>query len=285
MADQPQPTLRRRELGHRLRELRHLLDLTLEQVAGRLMVSTTKISRIESGARGVSLRDVRDLCGIYGVSGDEVDRLMALARESKERAWWQEHDLPVTTYIGLEQTATAISEYSASVVPGLLQTEDYITALIEGMKPKLTADSVRQQVELRLARQRLLSEVGGPQLWVVVDEAALHMMVGGTVVMRGQLDMLTNAARMTNVHLQVMPFEAGAHPGLNSNFIILDLGRRDVSDVVYVEGLLGNIYLERVNDLERYRRIFDQLRAAALSPRQSVQRLQMLNNDHVQHQK
>lgn len=270
MPGQFSPTLRRRELGHRLRDLRHQRDMTLEQVAERLLCSTTKISRIESGARSVSVRDVRDLSGIYELDDAERDRLMALAREAKERAWWQDYDLPYTTYIGLEQSAVALSEYCAGIFPGLLQTPDYTAALVEGMEPKKDPEEVNQRVEARKARQRILNGDRAPQLWAIIDESALHRIVGGAGVMSDQCETAVAAAALSNVNLQVIPFEAGAYQGLNSVFIIMDLGNPQLSDVVYVEGLLGWFFLERAADLRRYRSVFDHMRATALSPRKSI---------------
>jgi transcriptional regulator with XRE-family HTH domain len=270
------PTVRRRELGARLRALRTNAGLTVEDVAGGMEVSPAKISRIETAARGVSLADVRFLCDLYGVTGEDRDRLLTLIRDSRRRSWWQRYGLPesLATYIGLEDAAVSVHQYETSLVPPLLQTEDYARAVIAGSAPDLSAEQVEALVRARLTRQDLLTAEQPPELWAVVDEAALHRLVGGTEVMRAQLAALADRSRPRNVVVQVIPLEAGAHPGLDSAFTILQL--QQVSDVVYVEGLIGNFYLQNPGDIARYRRAFDQLRAIAMSPRDSRDRITAL---------
>ncbi|MFL6129530.1 MAG: helix-turn-helix domain-containing protein [Mycobacteriales bacterium] len=262
------PTVRRRELGARLRALRTEVGMTVEDAAGRMEVSPAKISRIETGARGVSVADVRFLCDLYRVSAEERDRLLNLTRESKRRSWWQRYGLPesVTTYIGLEDAAVSIHQYETSIVPALLQTEEYAHALVSGAGFYAPPEQ-EQLVRARLTRQEILTGDPAPQLWAVIDEAALHRLVGGTDVMRTQLEALAQRSRAPNVTVQVIPFRAGAHPGLNSSFVVLHL--EEVQDVVYVEGLIGNFYLQSPADVTRYRRTFDELRAVALGPQDS----------------
>lgn len=268
------PTVRRRELGARLRALRTAAGLTVDDVAGRMEVSPAKISRIETGARGVSVADIRFLCDLYQVSVEERDRLLNLARESKRRSWWQQHGLPesLATYIGLEDAAVTIHQYETSIVPPLLQTEQYAHALTAGVGFDAPTEQVDQLVLARMTRQEILTAERAPQLWAVIDEAALHRIVGGVEVMRDQLAALSERSRARNVTLQVIPYQAGAHPGVNSSFIILQL--EEVQDVVYVEGLIGNFYLQSPADLARYRRTFDELRAVALGPQESRKLIQ-----------
>jgi transcriptional regulator with XRE-family HTH domain len=272
----PSPTVRRRELGARLRALRMECGFTVEDVAGRMEVSPAKISRIETAARGVSLADVRFLCDLYGVTGEDRERLLTLTRDSKRRSWWQQYGLPesLATYIGLEDAAVSIHQYETSLVPPLLQTEDYARALITGTAPDEPPEQVEALVRARLTRQKLLTADRGPELWAIVDESALYRQVGGPEVMRAQLETLADRSRPRNIILQVIPLEAGAHPGMDSAFTILQL--QEVSDVVYVEGLIGNFYLQHSNDIARYRRAFDQLRAIAISPRDSRDRITAL---------
>jgi transcriptional regulator with XRE-family HTH domain len=272
----PSPTVRRRELGARLRALRIDCGLTVEDVAGRMEVSPAKISRIETAARGVSVADVRFLCDLYGVSGEERERLLTLTRDSKRRSWWQQYGLPesLATYIGLEDAAVSIQQYETSLVPPLLQTEDYARALTTGTAPDEPPEQVEALVQARLTRQELLTAERAPDLWAVVDETALHRLVGGPEVMRTQLMALADRSRPRNVVVQVIPLEAGAHPGMDSAFTVLHL--QEVTDVVYVEGLIGNFYLQHPGDVARYRRAFDQLRAIAMSPRDSRERITAL---------
>ena len=269
MSRAPSATLRGKELAARLRELRTGAGLTIADVAERLLVSPTKISRLETAVRPASLRDVRDLSAIYGVSADERDRLLALARDSRKRSWWQQYDLPYDTYVGLEASAVAILEYRTTIVPALLQTPAYAQAVTEGVLYDSPAETVAQRVEARLIRQRLLDADSPPRLWTVVDEAALHREVGGRAVMAEQLAALADWAARPNVTVQVLSHRAGAHPGMDSSFTLLQL-EEGVPNFVYVEGLLGDHYLESSVDLTRYSRVFDHLRASALGPRDSI---------------
>ncbi len=269
----PSPTVRRRELGARLRALRAQAGLTVEEVAGRMEVSPAKISRIETAARGVSIADVRFLCDLYEVSPEDRERLLALTRDSKRQSWWQQYGLPeaVATYTGLEDAARSIHQYETSLVPGLLQVESYARALTSGILPDLDDDSLDQLVQARLTRQALLRREDPPEYWTVMDETALHRVVGGPQIMREQLEALVERTRPRNVVVQVIALEAGAHPGMDSAFELLQL--EGVSDVVHIEGLVGSFFLQNPTDLARYRRAFDQLRAIAMSPRDTRDRI------------
>ncbi|WP_073254938.1 helix-turn-helix domain-containing protein [Cryptosporangium aurantiacum] len=273
MAGERTPTLRRRELAARLRALRHASGKTIEEVARELLCSPTKISRIETGRRGAVLRDVRDLCRLYDVSPAEQEQLMALARESKERAWWQGYDIDATyrTLIGLESAATAISDYQPFSLPGLLQTPDYARAVLRGMGEKRTEPEIEEQVSLRMARQQILDRDDPPYLSFIIDEAATRRLIGGREVMVRQLGTVLAVAERPNVSVQVIDYEAGAHPALPGNFGIVEIEDSAASGIVFVEGHQGDFYLEGAADLKRYRRIFDQLRSIALSPNKSLE--------------
>jgi len=276
------PTLRRRELGSLLREHRRQAGLTAEAVAERLMCSVAKISRIETGARGVNPRDIRDLADVYHLSDARRDELMRLARESKQHAWWQDYDLPYSTYVGLEAAATSMSNYESGALNGLLQTEDYARAQMAGMLLTVEDDVREQRVAARLKRQEVLTKDHAPRFRVLLDEAVLRRVVGGVEVMRDQMLALLERARLPNVTLQLVPFEAGAHPGLNSSFTIIEFDQPAVADVVYVEGLLGQVYLDRTSDLQRYQQAFDEIRDVALSPRDTAARLEQLAQEFRQ---
>jgi transcriptional regulator with XRE-family HTH domain len=267
------PTIRRRELGALLRKLRTDRGLTAEEVTARLLFSPTKLSRIETGQSGASARDIRDLCDLFDVTDPaERENLMTLAREGKQRGWWQEYTMVgYATYLGLETEANAIDIYLSTVVPGLLQTEEYARAMLDAEVPPFSPQELGQRVQIRLTRQALLAQKESPlQYHAVLDEAALRRKVGGQRVMTDQLRRLAAAASQPNVTVQVIPFENGAHPAMESNFCILNFEQSLVSDLVYVEGLVGNVYLERSTDIERYRRIFSHLQAIALNPSDSI---------------
>jgi transcriptional regulator with XRE-family HTH domain len=276
------PTVRRRELGALLRAIRNEKGLTVEQVAERLLCSPSKVSRMETGHGVVTARDIRDLCDLYEVTDEaERDRLKQLVREGKQPGWWQPYDLPYSTYVGLEVEALSISDFQSSVVPGLLQTADYARAGHEGTMPRLSAEDIERRIEAKLTRQALLTQPEPPSFKTVLDEAVLHRAVGGSEVMRAQLERLIEVSRLPNVTLQVIPFDVGAHPGLESNFNILDLPA-PASGIVYVEGLVGPIYLERPDDVERYRKVFERLQEIALSPRDTVDAIARIRNESNQ---
>jgi transcriptional regulator with XRE-family HTH domain len=271
------PTVRRRELGVLLRQLREEKGLSVKQVTEHLLCSPSKVSRIETGQRGATLRDVRDLCNLYGVSNETTrQRLMRLAREGKQQGWWQAYELPYATsmYVGLEAEAIRIKDYD-SIVPGLLQTPDYVRALHDDPLPEptqveLTPQLVEQRVEARLRRQQLLSrKVPAPlEFRVILDEAALHRVIGGPRVMSAQLKYVVRATDLPNVTVQVIPFSVGTHPALDSTFNILEFDG-PVSNIVYSEGLSGFIFLERPEDVQRYEGVFHRLSQVALSPGES----------------
>ena len=264
------PTVRRRELGALLRALRLEEGLTVEQAAERLMFSMSKLSRMETGHGVATPRDIRDLCDLYGVTGEaERDRMMQLAREGKRTGWWQGYDLPYSTYVGLEAEAIAISDFQSSVVPGLLQTADYARAGHQGAMPRLSPEEIERRIEAKLTRQNLLTQADPPTFQAVLDEAVLHRVVGGPRVMGVQLERLIEATRLPNVTIQVIPFTLGAHPGVESNFNILEMPT-PTPGVVFVEGLVGSIYLERPDELKRYQQIFERLQTIAFSPKDTI---------------
>lgn len=274
------PTVLRRELGALLRALRNAKGLTVEEVAERLLCSPSKVSRMETGHGVVAPRDIRDLCDLYGVTHEaERDRLKQLAREGKQQGWWQPYDLMYGTYIGLEAEAVAISAFQSSAVHGLLQTADYARALSEGAMPRLDPGKIDLQIEAKLTRQRILTQEYPPRFDAVLDEAALHRVIGGHPVMAAQLDKILDMSALPNVTVQILPFEHGAHPALESNFKILELPD-PTPGIVYVEGLIGSIYLERPDDLERYHSVFGELQGIALSPEDSAEFLTEIIREH-----
>ncbi len=238
------PTVRRRELGTRLRAHRAEANLTVDQVAERLLCSPSKISRLETGARGASARDIRDLCDLYEVPQAERDHLANLAREGRDQAWWQPFDLPYATYVGLEAAAVLISDYQPGAFPGLLQTPAYARAVHVSAIPPLNSEVIDQRIESRWLRQEVLRRQKPPHLKAVIDEAVLHRVVGGPGVMREQLQHMIAANEMAQVDVRILPYSAGSHPALNSTFVILEF-EDPVPGVVYVDGLVGQIYLER----------------------------------------
>ena len=265
------PTVRQRELGKRLRELRGQHEMTVEDVAEKLLCSATKVSRLETAVRRPSLRDVRDLCVLYGVDEATSAELMSLARGAREQGWWTQYeDLDLDPYIGLEQEAAAITCFSMYYMPALLQTEDYAQAIIKALAPKIEPAIHQQRVEVRMRRQERLDGTNRPRYRVLLDEAALRRRVGSPALMAAQLGKVLEAARSDKVTIQVITFDTGAHAAADVFFVLLEFEDANLSPVVFIEGLTGNQYIERKADIARYREAIEYLRDSALSPRDSL---------------
>jgi transcriptional regulator with XRE-family HTH domain len=266
------PTARQRELGIRLRALRYEHGMTVEEVADNLLCSATKISRLETGTRRPSLRDVRDLCALYELDESTSDELMGLAKEAREQGWWTRYDdLDLDLLIGLEQEAAVITCFSMSYIPGLLQTAEYAQGIIQTVAPKMDLQIVHQRTEARLRRQQLLEKTNPPRFQVLLDEAVLHRGVGGVALMAAQLDKVLEAVRNDKIIIRVIPFAAGAYAAIDGYFALLEFGGDSgLWPVVFVEGLSGNQYLERREDIARYRETLEYLQDRALDPSGSV---------------
>ncbi|MES4886689.1 helix-turn-helix transcriptional regulator [Streptomyces sp. NPDC096012] len=274
MASNVNPTVRRRRLGQELRRLRELKGMTAEEVAERLLVSQSKISRLENGRRSISQRDVRDLCGVYEVEDQRiVDSLMEMARDSRQQGWWHTFgDIPYSVYIGLETDAESLRVYEPQLVTGLLQTRAYAEALVQGALPETSTAEIEKRVQVRMRRQERITAEGTPlRLWVVLDEAALRRVVGSKLVMREQLEHLIEMSQLPHVTVQVLPFEVGAHPGLNGQYAILEFTDAADSSVVYLEGVTSDLYLEKAQDVQKYAVMYEHLRAQSLNVEQSRQ--------------
>lgn len=276
MARDPSPTVRRRRVGIELRRLRESADLTCDEVGKRLEWSQSKVSRMETGRVAIHPRDVRDLLDLYGIT-DPAARaaLDAVTRESRQRGWWHAYNdaLPpwFEVYVGLETAATSIRVYEAQLVPGLLQTPAYARSLFEAALTYRSPREIDRQVEIRMERQRILADEHPPELRVVLDEAVLHRQVGGAAVMREQLDHLMRTGRLGNVQVQVLPFSAGAHASMAGAFTLLGFtGESEDPDMVYLDHIVGALYLEKPGEEAQYAEVFEHLQANALGPEESV---------------
>ena len=270
MAPSSSPTVRRRRLAAELRRLRQASKLTIEQVAESLEWSSGKVSKIENARVSVLPRDARRLLDAYGVTeGQERDLLLSLARESRERGWWQQYGETVpewfATYVGLEAEASAISVYRAEIVPGLLQTQRYAAALHRAELINATEEEIERHVAVRMERQARLKQPDAPQLWVVLNEAVIRRMIGERAIMHEQLMKLAEVANAPNITLQVLPFSAGAHASMDSAFSILSFDPPTDGEIVYFEHPTCSLYLEKPDEVARYRLVYEHLRAASLS--------------------
>jgi transcriptional regulator with XRE-family HTH domain len=269
----------------RLRDLRTGQGLTVEEVAEKLLCSATKISRAETGSRRAALRDVRDLCALYNVNPEETAQLMELAREARQQGWWTQYDdLKIPQLIGLEQEATVITCFAMFFVPALLQTEDYASAIIKAIAPRIHPDILRQRVEARMRRQLLLEKPMPPRYRALLDEAALHRQVGGPLIMNAQLGKILQLVQEEKATVQVIPYRAGAYAAVDSNFTFLEFGGSSLPGIVFVEGLESQLYLEKPAELARYAESLEHLRDTALTPRDSINLIADLHHEQAGHQ-
>jgi hypothetical protein len=272
------PTVRRMLIGAQLRRLRTEQDISREEAGEAIRASAWKIHRLENGQVSFKERDVVDLLRLYGVADPgEVAAFVILAHGANQPGWWHQYNdlLPqwFKTYVDLESTAVMIRSYEAQFVPGLLQTEEYMRAVIRGAHLDESSEEVERRIALRMARQVLLTQEHAPRLWAVVDEGALRRPVGGPDVLRVQLERLIEAAELPNVRLQVLPFAAGAHPAMVGAFSILRFPEPELPDVVYLEHLTNAIYLDKEDDVDQYLHVMETICVRGAAPDRTVELL------------
>jgi transcriptional regulator with XRE-family HTH domain len=279
------PTVLRILLGAQLRRLREARGLTREQAGWEIRSSESKISRIELGRVSFKERDVADLLTFYGMPEDDPERarLLSLTRQANTPGWWQSYT-DVTpgwfqSYLGLEAATSMIRTYEVQFVPGLLQTREYARAVVRLGYPSAPGTEIERRVDLREARQVLLTREDPPQIWAVVDEAVLRRPIGGWAVLRSQIEALLESNQLPNVRVQVVPFGVGGHAAAGGAFSILRFPEEDVPDVVYIEQLTSALYLERREDLDRYTEAMERLCLDANQPEETPEVLAAILKD------
>ena len=244
--------------------------------AARLKWSPSKISKMEHAAQAIMPVDVLALGLIYQVDPEERDRLFEDAQRATQEGWWQEYAedelIEITRdYLELESEATLLRTFKTDLIPGLLQTPNYATALSTTALPKLDEETARRRIEVRMTRQQRLLEGENPlRIEAVIGEAVLRTAVGGPTTMREQLDALVEFAKWPNITIQVIPFEAGAYPAMGSPFDLLGFAEEHYDDVAYVENLRYGLLLEEPATVQSYRLYFTELCDIALDPDESV---------------
>ena len=268
MSGTPSPTVRRRRLAFELRRLREAAKLTCEEVAELLECSASKISRIETARVTVSPRDARDLLGIYGVPDDQRDGLIQLARESRQKGWWHAYGDSVhphfATYLGMESAASQIKQVNLTRIPVLLQSENYAREVIAAGRMSRSLPANDRSVELIMERQRL-ARASPPEVWVVLDEAALRRQVGGREVMRQQIEHLIELTATPGMFLQVIPFSSGAHVAMDLPFVIMGFPDPADPEIVCIGHPTGVLWIEDLAEVHQYDMFFHHLQASALS--------------------
>jgi transcriptional regulator with XRE-family HTH domain len=275
-------TVPRRQLGRHLRDLRNRQRLTVKAAAENLEWSEAKIWRIETGQTAMRSLDVEQICRIYGAPADLTEALMALAKETKSKGWWQAYGDVIPewfdVYIGLEEATSQILTYESELIPGLFQTEEYARTMIKKVLAQVNEEEIDRRVRLRIERQALVRRVTAPpQLQVTLNESILRQTVGGREVMARQLDHLAEAAELPNVSLRVVPFTTSMHHGLVTGpFVILRFplngdGTASEPPTVYMEGFTGALYLDKPFEIDRYTTAFENIWDASLDEARSKQ--------------
>jgi transcriptional regulator with XRE-family HTH domain len=273
------PTLRRRRLGAELKRCREAAGLTQENVSRHFEWHAAKVTRIETARVAVTPRDVKDLLALYNVRDPEYrDALVELARLSRERTWWTDFRdiLRPGAFIGLEAAASAMRVWEPIVLPGLLQTPEYMRALLRTGRPFDAPEHIDRRIALRRQRQKRLHEDPRLDLFALVDESVVRRWIGGTEVMNGQLRHLIESAQLPNVTLRILPFSAGEHQFLGGPAALLEFRETTHQDVVYLEGIAGDYYEEQPAEVARYRKEFERLSAQALDHRMTLKMIEGL---------
>ena len=279
VAGRKAPTIRLRRLAGELKRLRVAAGLKQDDVAERTGLDASSIYRIERALNRPQRRTVMTLLSLYGVTDEgRKATLLGWLKDSGQQGWFQIYEpyLPeqYQTYIGFEYEAESLRNYESLFVPGLLQTEAYARAVISGVVPTISAEDVQRRVEVRMQRQIVFQRPAPMQLWAIMDEAAIRREVGGPSVMRAQLERLVEASVSPHTRLQVVPFGAGAHPGMPGSCIVMSFADPFDAPLVYLDSLAGDLFLETADDVERFSATFERIAAQALTPARTNKMIQ-----------
>lgn len=268
-------TVQLRRLAVLLQEMREEAGISKEEVSSQTGINVTTLYRIETAQARPQRRTLMTMLDLYGVAEDGRNDALKLLSEALKPGMSRPFEAAVSevyaAYINFETEALSARLFQTSFIPGLLQTERYAWAVLDTAMPKVEASVIEQRLRARVERGKVLAREGNPlELWVVLDEAAIRRVVGGRDVMREQLERLSEYSDKRNVILQVLSFDAGAHPAMVGSFVVLDFHEPADPELVYVEGIAGDDIVEGHNEIRRFGVMFDQLRAMALSPRDSA---------------
>ena len=279
MGDSTSPLMLRRRLRTELRTARLDSDLTQEQVARAMEWSMSKINRIEKAKSGISANDLKVLLPFLGIKDKKrTEELIELARAARESPWWSRYkDVApekLLELIDYESAASAVSQFEPMFVPGILQTEEFARAILQVFyDEKSAANRLAAMVDLRTKRRGLLTRENAPHFSFVLDESIIHRVVGSPAIMSRQFQHLASIAKLPNVTIQVVPFTAGPHPGMNGPFEVVQFADTPDENIVFLEGPRGDIISEDPVETENYLKIFTRITAASLGPSDSVKRL------------
>jgi transcriptional regulator with XRE-family HTH domain len=265
------PTVRGRRLIREIERLRHDSGLSMEAAAKRLGWSTSKMYRLENGRSRITTDDLQDMLDLYGVRAAQREALIRLGRDARKRGWWTAYaDIFTGSYMSMEAEASTI-RVNAHMVPGILQIPGYAREVIARTRPAITTEDADRRLAARAARQEaLFSRDDPPEIHVVLDEAVLHRQVGGPALLSAQLAALTEAATRPNVILRVLPFVAGANAGMDGKFTLLAFPEPSDPPIAYVEGLMGDVYVEASDEVDQFSLAWTHLVTQALDPAESA---------------
>ncbi|WP_037067559.1 helix-turn-helix domain-containing protein [Pseudonocardia acaciae] len=265
----PRLSIAQRRVGLELRRLRTEAGKTLEDVGTVMEWSPSKVSRVETGESPILVRDVQLLSYLLGAEPEVSDALVDLVKAAKVKGWWEPYrDVLGGNYIPFEAEADEVNEFQMEVVCGLLQTSAYARAIMRGARLDADDEEIERRVQMRLDRQEALAEEEPLRLWSIMSEGALRREIGGGDVLRAQLKHLAELTERPNIDVQVLPFDAGAHPAVTCLFTILRFD--DAEPLVFGNGLTTNPEIEDPVEKQRMLDAFDFLRAAAESPERSL---------------
>jgi transcriptional regulator with XRE-family HTH domain len=275
------PVVQRRRLRTELRRARLDAELTQEQVATAMDWSLSKLIRIENGTVGISTNDLKAILAHYKITDDRrTAEMLALSRGARERSWWNAYrDLSprLVQLIEYESASFIIRNFQPMVIPGLLQTEEYATAMIRNYSPQATEQEVKTAIEIRMRRQQILQQPQMPLMFFIMDEGAVRRLVSGQEAMRRQIERLLNESAKPAVTIEVVPFSAGAHPGMQGSFMLFEFPDAEDDDALYLEGP-SEIRLNRddTEEISSFRDRFEVLRELSLGPQGSIDLLRSL---------
>lgn len=271
------PTVASTRLARELRSLRGSAGLSQEAVAEEMGWNESKLNRIENDKSRVLIRDIRRLLRLYGVEGDEADAILELGRLAREPDWWHQYSGAIPewfqVYVVLEASVSRLLTYQSELVHGIMQTERYARAIMSTAPTPYTDEEIEDQIKVRATRQARLTAENPPEIWAVLNEAAIRRTVGGRDVMREQVEHLAKLARLRKVTLQVLPFAVGEHGAMHGAFTLMEFPISDDPDKLYMEQQIGGRYTQKADEVGRYRLMFDHLRAQALGPDQTIEML------------
>ncbi len=279
MGDNASPLMLRRRLRTELRTARLSKELTQEQVATEMEWSLSKMNRIEKAKSGISANDLKMLLSLYGITDQErTEELLALARAAKQSPWWSRYSdvapPDLLELIEYEYAASAVSQFETMFVPGILQTEDYATAVLQGfLGEKSPAERVAALVELRTRRRELLTSENAPKFHFVLDESVIHRLVGSPAITSRQFMHLVRVAELSNVTIQIVPFAVGLHPGMTGPFEVVEFDDAPDEKIVFLEGPRGDFISDDPEETDSYLESFRRIIEKSLGPSDSVERL------------